>query len=185
MIAVVFGIQGVGKSSLVNVVLEQNKSFMKLYWGGAALKAAQAYGRAQDLDEVRNLSVSEQKRLQKIVAEEFAMEINANPQQNYIIETHAALKTKQGFMAGFTPEILTLIKPDIFFIVESYAIDIYHRRILDESRKRDHDKTVREIQLNLDATRWFATTFSVLTGANLMVIENVEDNLDVAVNKVT
>jgi adenylate kinase len=184
MVAVVFGIQGVGKSSLVQAIVKGRGDFTRLYWGENSLKTAQQEGLAQDVDQVRNLPVAEQKILQKKVGMKFADTINSDRTKNYVIETHAALKTQQGFMAGFTPEILEAIKPDIFFVIESHAIDIYHRRILDETRKRDHDKTVREIQLNLDATRWFATTFSVLSGANLMMIENVEDNLDVAVTKI-
>jgi adenylate kinase len=86
-------------------------------------------------------------------------------------------------MAGFTPEILEKLKPVVFFVIEAHAIDIYHRRILDETRKRDHDKTVKEIQVNLDATRWYATTFSILSCANMVLIENVEDNLDIAIDR--
>ena len=185
MIAVVFGIQGVGKSSLVQAVIKEKPDFTLLHWGKYALKVAMEDGLAQDVDQVRNLPVAVQKVLQKKVAKIFTDIINGARDKNFIIETHSALKTQQGFMAGFTPAILDAVKPDIFFVIESHAIDIYHRRILDESRKRDHDKTVREIQLNLDATRWYATNYSVLSGANLIMVENVEDNLDIAVTKVT
>jgi len=184
MVAIVFGIQGVGKSSVVNGVLKNNSSFSKLWWGKDTLELAMREGLAKDIDDVRNLSVEKQRGLQKKIGLQYEKLIKENSDKNYIIETHAALKTPQGFFPGFSPEIIAQLKPEVLFVIESHAIDIYHRRILDESRRRDHDKTVREIQLNLDATRWYASTMSVISGASLLMVENVEDNLHIAVDKI-
>ena len=118
------------------------------------------------------------------VCRNIANTLDEDRSKNYIIETHAALKTRQGYLPGLTPEILAMLKPELFIVIESDARDIYHRRILDESRKRDHDKTITDIQLNLDATKWFATNFTIFSNASLMVVKNVEDNLDSAINEV-
>jgi len=184
MIAVIFGIQGVGKSTLVKTVIEKRPNIKRLYWGEMALNEAKKQGLVEKIDEIRTLTVPVQKKLQKIVGKEISDTINNDRSKDYIIETHAALKTKQGFMPGFTKEMLEEIKPDIFVVIESHAMDIYHRRIFDTERKRDHDKSVKEIQLNLDATRWFASNFCIATGANLLIVENIEDNVNVAVDTV-
>jgi len=184
MIAVIFGIQGVGKSTLVTEVLKDKPRFKRLYWGEYAFKLALEQKLVKTKDEIRELPVTVQKKLQKDVGKHLAEIIKKNHSADYVIETHAALKTRQGYMPGLTPQILDLIMPDIFIVIESDAKDIYHRRILDETRKREHDKTIKDIQLNLDTTRLFAADFSTHTGANLMFVENVEDNLDIAVDNV-
>ena len=184
MVAVIFGIQGVGKSSIAKGVVAERKDYTRIHWGQHSLSAAKEDGLANDIDEVRKLPVRDQKMLQLRVSRNIANLLDEDRTKNYIIETHAALKTRQGYMPGLTPEILAMLKPELFIVIESDAKDIYHRRILDETRKRDHDKTVEDIQLNLDATKWFATNFTIFSNASLMVVKNVEDNLDIAVNEV-
>lgn len=184
MVAVIFGIQGVGKSSIAKGVVAERKDFTRIHWGEYSLAAAKEDGLANDIDEVRMLPVRDQKKLQLRVSRNIANLFDEDRTKNYLIETHAALKTRQGYIPGFTPEILAMLKPELFIIIESDAKDIYHRRVTDETRKRDHDKTIADIQLNLDSTKWFATNFTIFSNASLMVVKNVEDNLDSAVNEV-
>lgn len=184
MVVVIFGIQGVGKSSITKGVVDIRKDFERIHWGHYAIEAAKLDNLASDIDEVRKLPVREQKRLQLRVARNIANTLDEDRNKNYIIETHSALKTRQGYIPGLTPEILEMLKPELFIVIESDASDIYHRRVLDETRKRDHDKTLADIQLNLDTTKWFATNYTIFSNASFMVVKNVEDNLDYAVNEV-
>jgi adenylate kinase len=183
MIAVVFGIQGVGKSAVLGR-LQEKTSVERIYWGGVTTELAIKEGLIKNVDEIRKLNVPTQKRLQVAAADIVLKQIDANKGKNIIVETHAALKTPQGFMPGFTQEILNKIKPDVFIVLEAHPENIYQRRVNDPTRVRDHDKSVVEIDVNLRATRWFASVYSVLSDGTLYILENKQDDLDFAVDKI-
>jgi adenylate kinase len=218
MIAIIFGIQGVGKSTVVRLVQEHfpEDTWTHLQWGDAAFDACLKKGiicvgdyeqlqkgevtyedrkhglaivnddRSEVIyvkdqleiksakDEIRNLNLKTQKKLQKEVANHFKDLINANPKDNFLIETHAALKTKQGYLPGLPNDFLETVAPDIYVIIEANADEIFVRRLLDKERKREHDKTTKDVQINLDTTRYFASAFAVVTHSPLLIVDNKE-----------
>jgi adenylate kinase len=136
-------------------------------------------------DEIRNLNLDTQKMLQVEVSNSYATEIMNNTGTNFLIETHAALKTKQGYLPGLTMEFMQKIKPNLYLIIEANAEEIFARRVNDKGRKRDHDKSVMDVQINLDTTRYFASNFSVNTHSALCIVENKENLANEAVEEIT
>lgn len=224
MIAVVFGIQGVGKSSVVRKALAAfpENTWDLLQWGEIAYElcvkdgiikvgdyselkdATISYedkrssiaiiqdGKDESIyvkdqanikqakDEIRNLNIRTQKKIQKAVAKYFKALIENDPRGNFLIETHAALKTKQGYLPGLPKEFLDATDPDIFIILEANADEIFVRRLMDKERKREHDKTTKDVQTNLDTTRYFASSFATQSHSPLLIVENKEKRMDEA-----
>ena len=228
MIAVIFGIQGVGKSSVVQGVLARfvgENSFRLLQWGDKTYEIALQKGiirigdyrtqsnftviyqdeqrgitivKDQDKqhfiyvseekflknakDEIRHLDLATQKALQMDVTDAFATEILANPYANYIVETHAALKTLQGYLPGLTIEFMEQTRPDLYIIIEANPDEIFVRRLHDKERKREHDKTTKDVQTNIDTTRYFASSYATFTHSPMLIVENkdklVADTID-------
>ena len=218
MIAVIFGIQGVGKTSVVDGVMSEftgDRSFRLLQWGEKTYEIALQKNiirigdyKTQDnleviyedglngvsivknqnkeqfiyvteennlknsKDEIRNLNLETQKLLQKEVSDSFATEILASPNKNYLIETHSALKTLQGYLPGLTFNFMKQTKPDIYIIIEANADEIFIRRLFDKARKREHDKTTKDVQTNLDTSRYFASSYATYTHSPLVIVEN-------------
>ena len=184
MIAVIFGIQGSGKSSVVQEIIKKRPNFERFYWGGFSTDLAIKNGLVDNIDEIRALPVQVQKKLQLTALKEIQKIVEQNKDKNFIIETHAALKTLQGYMPGLTPEILNKLKPELFVVIETNAKDIYQRRINDTTRNRRHDKSIEEVQLNIDATRWFASNYTISSDATLMIVDNTEGNMEKAVDEI-
>lgn len=226
MITIVFGIQGVGKSTIVKGILNKMHSgWEHKQWGDLMFEQALAekviafegdtivpveeiysdnergvkivvdpqgsqmirIRAGADLkagkDEIRYLDQKTQLRLQKAIGDTLAVEIESNPQKNFLIETHAALKTKQGYLPGLSTEFLTKVKPDLYIIIEARADEIFVRRLTDKTRKREHDKTTQDIQINLDVTRYFAGSCAVISHSPLFIVQNKEKLQEDAVNE--
>ncbi len=228
MLAIVFGIQGVGKSTVVNMVMDKfaDGEWTLLAWGEAAfdvciqkghirvgdyselhngkLKSEDAehgiaiveLGKEEVIfvkdqtnlklakDEIRNLNIYTQIKIQKEVANHFKALLAEDKVGNYLIETHAALKTKQGYLPGLPKSFLQSTEPDVYIIIEADVDEIFVRRLLDKKRKRDHDKTTKDVQTNIDTTRYFASAFAVVTHAPLVIVENKEKRSQEAADEI-
>jgi adenylate kinase len=228
MVAVIFGIQGVGKSTIVKKVIEKTEQadWTLLQWGEAAFDLClkqgiirvgdyselddceilyedkrtdvaivklngneMIYTKSQEniklaKDEIRHLNLKVQKKIQKEVAKSYATLINEDAKSNYIIETHAALKTKQGYLPGLPKDFLQSVDPDIYVIIEANADEIFVRRLLDKERKRDHDKTTKDVQTNLDTTRYFTSSFAAVSHSPMLIVENKEKRADEAAQEI-
>lgn len=182
MVAIAFGIPGVGKSSVLKKVAEQ-LPIERIHWGNIAYEIAKEEGIDVGYDQLRRQSLSVQKQLQQKTAQKIAEIINADRSKHYVIETHAALKTPQGYLPGLTHQIIADVKPDTFIVYEAHSGHIYHRRMVDENRDRSDDPTIDGVDLNLDITRHFGSAFAVEAHGTIFVIENKEGDLDYAVNK--
>lgn len=231
MVAVIFGVQGVGKSSIVNGVMANfsgEDSFKLLQWGSRMFEIAfqkniirvgdyKTQGNFQvqyeDLtrgvtiviseqgenliyardeacsknakDEIRHLDLKTQKMLQTEVSNSFASEIFANPSAHYLVETHAALKTLQGYLPGLTIDFMQKVDPDVYIIIEANADEIFARRLNDKERKRDHDKTIKDVQVNLDTTRYFTSSFAAYSHSTLCIVENKDKLVGDAIEEIT
>jgi adenylate kinase len=135
-------------------------------------------------DEIRNLNINTQIKIQKEVGNYFHELLEANKGKNYIIETHAALKTKQGYLPGLPKNFLQATEPDVYAIIEADVDEIFVRRLLDKKRKRDHDKSTKDVQTNLDTTRYFASAFAAVTHAPLLIVNNKEKRSEEAANEI-
>lgn len=178
----VLGIPGVGKTSVVKGVIEKT-GVNHVHWGSLSKKIAKEQGLIQNIDELRRLDVDLQRKIKMEVSREIERIAN-NSQKDILIETHAAIKTPQGYMPGLTLDEIQRVRPDVFIVIEASPEMVFQRRLLDESRWRRDDITIQDVEDSLEVTRQMAMTFAVLATATVRFVENREGDLDYAINKI-
>ena len=179
---VIVGIAGVGKTSVVSNVVEilrsKNKSVNVCSFGSIMLDEAKKKG-VENRDELRKLSVSEQKDLQASAAKNIA-----NMDDDIvIIDTHAFISTKAGFYPGLPYNVLEIIKPVNFILISANPEEIYNRRMKDDSRNRDII-SVAAIKKELDISNAMISSCSVLCGSPMNMILNSEGKVEEVANAI-
>jgi adenylate kinase len=179
---VVVGIPGVGKTTLIKklaeIIKENNKTVNVTNFGSIMFEVAKEKG-LQNRDEIRTLPISEQKKLQKNTAEK----LRKIQDDIVIIDTHAFIRTPEGFNPGLPYHILQIIEPTHFIIVTAKTEEIYNRRMKDETRNRDK-VSITTIKKELDIQSAMMSACSILSGSPLMQVQNNEGKLEEAANKI-
>jgi len=179
---VVVGIPGVGKTTIVKklaeIIKEHNKTVNVTNFGTIMFEVAKQNG-LQNRDEIRKLPISEQKNLQKNTAKKLS-EITDDV---LIIDTHAFIRTPEGFNPGLPYHVLQIIMPTHFIIVTAKTEEIYNRRMKDETRNRDK-ASITSIKKELDIQSAMMSACSILSGSPLMQVQNNEGKLEEAANKI-
>jgi len=181
-IVVVVGIPGVGKTTLIKKIVEMIKDNVKSVnvksFGSIMLTVAEENG-IQDRDELRTLPVIEQKKLQKNAAERLSTLVD----DVVIIDTHAFIKTPEGYSPGLPYHVLKIIEPTHFILVTAKTEEIYNRRMKDETRNRDK-VSINTIKKELDIQSAMMSACSILTGSPLKPVLNSEGKLEEAADQI-
>lgn len=179
---VVVGIPGVGKTTLINKIVElikdHNKSVKVTNFGTIMFEVAKENG-VNNRDELRKLPLSEQKQLQKNAAEK----LSKIDDDVVIIDTHAFIRTPEGFNPGLPYHVLQIIEPSNFISVNAKTEEIYNRRMKDETRTRDK-VSIATIKKELDIQSAMMSACSVLSGSPLKHVMNSEGKLDEAADQI-
>ena len=179
---VVVGIPGVGKTTLINKIVEliknNDKSVKVTNYGTIMFEVAKEHG-INDRDELRKLPISEQKKLQKNAAEK----LSQTEGDIVIIDTHAFIRTPEGFNPGLPYHVLQIIQPSHFILVTAKTEEIYNRRMKDETRNRDK-VSIETIKKELDIQSAMMSACSVLSGSPLKPVLNSEGKLEEAANQI-
>ncbi|MBD3279914.1 adenylate kinase [Candidatus Dojkabacteria bacterium] len=178
---VVFGVPGVGKTSVIKGVTEKT-AINHIHWGDLSFEIAQEKGFVQDRDEVRRLNLEKQYEVKVAVGERIAEMTNDG--KDALIETHAAVKTPQGYMPGFSINTINRVKPDTFIVIEADPEFVFQRRLMDSTRWRKDDTSLSDVEESIRVTRNMAMTNAVLAVGTVVFIENKEGDLDYAVNRI-
>ena len=137
-VIVVTGIPGVGKTTVMKKAAK-GIDINFVTFGTLMIEIAQEMKLVKDRDEMRKLSLEQQKKLQIKTAERIAK------MKNVIVDTHCTVKTPKGYMPGLPEWVVKKIKPTAIVLVEADPEEIYNRRENDKSRNRDPD-TLRKSQ---------------------------------------
>lgn len=179
---IIVGIAGVGKTTLVSKMVDilssRKKSVSVHSFGTVMFEEAKKIG-LKDRDDLRKLSVDEQKELQKKTARKIA-EFNDNV---VIIDTHAFISTKEGFYPGLPAHVLEELKPANFVAVSARPEEIYNRRMQDSTRHRDII-SIDNIKKELAVQEAMLSSCAVLTGSPMKSIMNSEGKVEEAANEV-
>jgi len=179
---VVVGIPGVGKTTLINKIVEiiknHDKSVEVTNFGTIMFEVAKENG-VTNRDELRKLPILEQKKIQKIAAEKLS-NIKADV---IIIDTHAFIRTPEGFNPGLPYHVLQIIEPTNFISVVAKTEEIYNRRMKDETRNRDK-VSISTIKKELDIQSAMMSACSVLSGSPLKHVLNSEGKLEEAASQI-
>ena len=175
---IIVGIPGVGKTTIVSRVVELLKekhiSVSVSIFGTVMFEEAKKKG-LQSRDDLRKLSVKEQKDLQSMAAKRIA----SISDEAVIVDTHAFISTKEGFYPGLPHNVLEILNPDSFIMISARPEEIYNRRMKDTTRSRDI-VSIDEIKKELDVTSAMLSTCSILCGSPIKMVLNTEGKVDEA-----
>ncbi len=172
---IVAGVPGAGKTTIMEEV-SRRVNYKIVNYGDIMLQMALEKNFVKHRDEMRKLPIELQRKLQS----EAARKIGS--MEKVIIDTHLTIKTPSGYFPGLPRWVLDEINPNLIVIVEAEPHEIIRRRKKDTSRKRDYE-TSEEIEEHIQANRYAGFACSILTGAPIMILQNRDGMLDVAVKK--
>jgi len=175
---IIVGIPGVGKTTVVSRVVEllkeKNVKVSVSIFGTVMFNEAKKKG-VQNRDDLRKLSVKEQKELQSMAARTIA----SIADDVVIVDTHAFISTQEGFYPGLPHNVLEILNPDSFIMISARPEEIYNRRMTDTSRTRDI-VSIDTIKKELDVTSAMLSTCSILCGSPIKMVLNTEGKVDEA-----
>jgi len=172
---VVTGIPGVGKTTVMKKAAE-GMDIEFVTFGTVMSDMAIETELVKDRDEMRKLTLEQQKELQIKSAEKIAS------MGNIILDTHCTVKTPKGYMPGLPEWVIKRINPTAIVVVEADPEEIYNRRANDPLRNRDPD-TVEQIAEHQMMNRAVAMAYSALSGATVKIVFNHDDAIDSAVKQ--
>ncbi len=145
-------------------------------FGTVMIDIAKEMGLVKDRDDMRKLTLEQQKDLQIRSAEKVAA------MGNVILDTHCTVKTPKGYMPGLPEWVLKKLKPTAIVVVEADPDEIYNRRAKDSTRNRDPDSK-EEIAEHQQINRAAAMSYATLTGATVKIVFNHDNAIDEAVKQ--
>lgn len=174
-VIVVTGIPGVGKTTVMKQAAE-GIDIKFVTFGSVMIDIAKEMGLVKDRDEMRKLTLDQQKDLQIRSAEKVAS------MGDVILDTHCTVKTPKGYMPGLPEWVLKKLKPTAIVVVEADPDEIFNRRAKDATRNRDPDSE-EEIAEHQQINRAAAMSYATLTGATVKIVFNHDDAIDEAVKQ--
>ena len=174
-VIVVTGIPGVGKTTVMKNAAE-GMDIEFVTFGTVMSDIAIESGLVKDRDEMRKLSLEQQKDLQIKSAEKIAN------MGNVILDTHCTVKTPKGYMPGLPEWVIKTLKPTAIVVVEADPEEIFNRRANDPTRNRDPD-TEEQIDEHQMMNRAAAMAYAALSGATVKIVFNHDNAIDDAVKQ--
>ena len=174
-VIVVTGIPGVGKTTVMKKAAE-GLDIEFVTFGTVMIDIAKESGLVKDRDEMRKLSLKQQKDLQIKTAEKVAM------MGDVIVDTHCTIKTPKGYMPGLPEWVVKKLNPTAIVVVEADPKEIYDRRKNDKTRNRDPDSE-KQIEEHQMINRAAAMAYAVLTGSTVKIVFNHDNAIDDAVKQ--
>jgi len=174
-VIVVTGIPGVGKTTVMKKAAK-GMDIKFVTFGTVMVDIAKDLGFVKNRDDMRKLTLPQQKELQIKSAEKVAK------MGDVILDTHCTIKTPQGYMPGLPEWVISQLKPRSIVLVEANPEEIYNRRKSDKSRNRDPD-SIDKINEHQMINRAAAMAYSANSGATVKIVFNHDNKLDDAVKQ--
>ncbi|XGI84607.1 adenylate kinase [Halorutilales archaeon Cl-col2-1] len=179
-VAVLTGVPGVGATTVAERSLElledRQVEYEIVSFGTQMLETARDEGLVEDRDELRKLPSDQQKEIQAQAGERIA---EMAEDTNVLVDTHCAIKTPEGYLPGLPEWVLEGLEPDTIALIETDPEEILFRRIDDETRDRDFERT-GEIDTHQNMNRSAAMSYATLTGATVKIVKNPDGGVDEA-----
>jgi adenylate kinase len=170
VVAIVVGIAGVGKSTVISraaeLLSQKNIKTTVIVFGTLMFEESKKMG-LKNRDEMRKLSIEDQHLLQDKAAQKIA-QMN---EEILIIDTHMFINTTEGYYPGIPSRLLEILKPSYLIMIAANPAEIVRRRTTDNTRDRDI-VSLENIRNELEISKAMVATSSVLTGSPFILIAN-------------
>jgi adenylate kinase len=171
--AVIVGIPGVGKTTVISkvekILEEKGLKVDTVVFGTLMFEEAYKKG-VKNRDEMRNLSILDQRNLQ----EDAAKRIAQMKENIVIIDTHLFIRTSEWYYPGVPMNVTNIIRPTHLLLIVADADEINMRRQADKTRQRDLPSK-EDLQNQIDISKMMLITSANLTGSPFTIIENSND----------
>ncbi|MDP7976627.1 MAG: adenylate kinase [Nitrososphaeria archaeon] len=171
-LAIIGGIAGVGKTTVLNVFYEKlkakNVDFETFVYGTVMLNEAEKAG-IKDRDQMRNLPYEKQVELQKSAAKRIA----SSKSYLKVVDTHFQIPTPFGYLPGIPMHVARILKPTHLFLITAPAELIIKRRMNDPTRKREIIP-LEKVEEEIEYSRMYMISVSNITGALASEVVNEE-----------
>jgi len=162
---ILVGIPGSGKSSILKEISRKRPSVAIVNYGDTMLRECNSAGLTRDM--LRKMPIASQQEIGMRAAKKIMQDVG----EITIIDTHALIRTDNGFCPGLPKEILKIVSPNVLAWIECPPSLIVQRRKGDPSRKRDNE-TEEDLMLHQELTHAYLSACSMETGALLFRIVN-------------
>jgi adenylate kinase len=181
-LAVVTGVPGVGKSTVVAGALEKLKAEGLVYelvnYGDVMLEMMKERMGITDRDEMRKIPFEPYKEIQRAAAERIAAKAKLKP---VLLDTHCTIKKPEGYLPGLPRWVLESLKPESIVLIEAEPEEVVARRTKDVSRRRD-EELLAEVVEHQQLNRAIAMAYATLVGATVKIVKNRNGKLSEAIN---
>ena len=178
---ILLAVPGAGKTTIIQFVQKLRPHVKHIVYGDIMLEIAQSNQLVRNREDLRTLTISQQKHIQKEAAHHIAA-----IEGDVIIDTHASVKTPVGYWSGLPANIIQEIGPDLIVLLEFHPEAVMNRRnkdkkirqpkiterglIINPRPSRDHENR-DEIELHQDINRHYAIASSHQIGCPLKIID--------------
>lgn len=178
-VAVVVGVPGVGKSTVVNIAVgrlsQKGYRVLVLNYGDYMLKRLVAAGLVRDRDEIRKLpqriQVENQAEAARMMIRD-ASEIIASSRGVLVVDTHLLIRTPAGYWPGLPAHVVQELKPDALILIEASPDEILRRQTADQRRRRADYQDPAVVEELQRLNRFEALVVASFTGASVLIIQN-------------
>jgi len=168
--AVILGIPGVGKTTIISEVEDifEGKGLKAetVVFGSLMFEEAKKKG-LKTRDDMRKLPIEDQRNLQ----EDAAKRIADMKERIVIIDTHLFIRTSEWYYPGIPMNVTNIIRPTHLLLVIANPREILMRRQSDTTRRRDLSSEP-EIQYEIDVSRIMIVSSANMTGSPFTILEN-------------
>ncbi len=171
---VVTGVPGSGKTTVIKGALKYT-TFTYVNYGDIFLEVAREMG-VEGRDELRKVMDMER---YEMLHREASRRLKEYPERT-VVDTHASIVLRTGFMPGFPYFVLQELPIRVFVAVESEPQHIRERRKRDTERERGVNPLEEDTELHQLMNRLFLSVYATLKPATLYIIHNPEGSPDVA-----
>ncbi|MEI7826285.1 MAG: adenylate kinase [Euryarchaeota archaeon] len=179
-VVVLTGVPASGGTTVTKKAIEklegQGQPFKMVTYSDVMLDEAMQRGWAKVRDDIRKLDPVRQRDLQKTAARAIAQMATTA----LVVDTHATVRTTQGYLPGLPTWVLDELKPEIILIVETAPSEIIRRRNDDKSRQRDAQDAAA-VQQHQDVNKSICMAYAAYSGATVKILQNPDGKLDTAV----
>lgn len=168
--AVIVGIPGVGKTTVISkvekILAEKGLNLGVAVFGTLMFEEASKKG-VKNRDEMRSLTIRDQRQLQEDAAKRIAM----MDENIVIIDTHLFIKTSEWYYPGVPMHVTHIIKPTHFLLIVAEPGEIIRRRQDDNTRNRDL-VSEQDIRSEIDISKMMVIASANLTGSPFTIAMN-------------